>query len=93
MLTPLPLLTAQLILQIVLIQDAMQGVKDAAASAESSGHGKLDKALKRLLLSLDAAASNDRSAVDMRILYVSFCIPQRPARCTCCVVKIIWTTL
>ncbi|KAL0021460.1 hypothetical protein WJX79_004191 [Trebouxia sp. C0005] len=43
--------------------DAMQGVKDAAASAESSGHGKLDKALKRLLLSLDAAASNDRTAV------------------------------
>ncbi|DBA79770.1 TPA: hypothetical protein ACH3X1_008435 [Trebouxia sp. C0004] len=43
--------------------DAVQGVKHAAASAGTSGQGKLDKALKRLLLSLDAASSNDRTAV------------------------------
>ncbi len=77
----------------VLIQDAVQGVKHAAASAGTSGQGKLDKALKRLLLSLDAASSNDRSAFDMRILYVSLCIPQRPACCTSCVIDLVWTTL
>ncbi len=43
------------------MQDAVQGVKDAAASAGSSGQGKLDKALKTLLISLDAASSSDRS--------------------------------
>ncbi|KAL0046913.1 hypothetical protein WJX82_001552 [Trebouxia sp. C0006] len=43
--------------------DAVQGVRHAAASAGTSGQGKLDKALKMLLLSLDAALSNDRTAV------------------------------
>lgn len=43
-------------------QDAVQGVKAAAASAGPSGHGKLDNSLKKLLLSLDAASSSDRSA-------------------------------
>ena len=66
----------------------MQGLKHAAASAGTSGQGKLDNALKRLLLSLDAAASNDRSAFYMCILYVRFCIPQRPAHCTSGVMKL-----
>ena len=44
-------------------QDAVQGVKQAAASAGASGNGKLDKALKRLLLTLTAASSGERYAL------------------------------
>ena len=51
------------------LQDAVQDVKDAAASAGASGHGKLDKSLKKLLLSLDAASSSDRSAIAKLALF------------------------
>lgn len=44
------------------MQDAVQGVTQAAASAGTSGHGKLDRSLKKLLLSIDAASSSDRLA-------------------------------
>lgn len=52
------------------IQDAVQGVTQAAASAGASGHGKLDRSLKKLLLSVDAASSSDRLAVPVWVCSV-----------------------
>ena len=49
------------------MQDAVQAVTQAAASAGASGHGKLDRSLKKLLLSVDAALSSDRSAAPMGV--------------------------
>lgn len=43
-------------------QDAVQSVRQAAASAGASGHGKLDRSLKKLLSAVDASSSSDRSA-------------------------------
>ena len=48
------------------MQDAVQGVMQAAASAGASGHGKLDRSLKKLLLSVDAASSSDRSVASCK---------------------------
>lgn len=49
------------------MQDAVQAVTQAAASAGVSGHSKLDKSLKKLLLSVGAASSNDRSDAPMGV--------------------------
>ena len=53
------------------MQDAVQGVTQAAASAGASGHGKLDRSLKKLLLSVDAASSSDRLAVPVWVCSVA----------------------
>ena len=60
-------------------QEAVQGVKHAAASADRPGDGNLDRALKKLLVSLGAASSSDRSV--SRIMYIT-CLRQLALRST-----------
>lgn len=57
--------------QLLDMQDAVQGVTQAAASAGASGHGKLDRSLKKLLLSVDAASSSDRLAIPVWVCPVA----------------------